>query len=167
MTPQNFFNKFYPIAFKARTGTKIFTATMLSQAAAESGWGTSELCLKANNYFGIKHFGTYPNKYKEYRKYNSIQESFDDYVEFLQENSRYKYALQQKNASLQLGAIAAAGYAEATNYRQLILGVYDIIQPLLNEYVTAHEKDSKNKNIGAGGLILLVAAAVALKNSNK
>ena len=51
MTPDQFF----PLAIQAaRAGGHIFPAYAACEAAEESAWGASQLCLRANNLFGQK-----------------------------------------------------------------------------------------------------------------
>ena len=165
MTPAIFVDKNYERAFKARTGKKIFVSTILTIAAIESSWGDGETAKYANNYFGIKHFGTWPNKYKYFRAYATVQDSFDDFVEFLYDNSRYSYALEQKNAYKQLIAIAEAGY-NGTNqtdiqaYINLITGVYDLVQPQVTRIVQKKEADESNGKSKKGLAFLLVGLAL-------
>lgn len=68
-----FFNRIWDDALFVSTEYKIPIALVLSQAAQESGWGTSELCRHNNNYFGVKHCG-------KYQSYNCKFESFEDYA---------------------------------------------------------------------------------------
>lgn len=163
MTQAEFIKKYYPIAAKARKGTRIFTSTILTQAAVESGYGTSELSKKANNFFGIKHFGKYPKKYGDYRAYDSPAECFRNYVKFLYENSRYQDAINAKNASKQLELIAQAGYAEAKNYNSVLQNVLENISPLVLKAYEAMKKNQKNILIGTA----ILTGALLYKNSQK
>lgn len=59
-----FINKMGPLATKDYRTSGILASVTLAQAILESGWGTSELSLKANNYFGMKKNlsgNTWPN----------------------------------------------------------------------------------------------------------
>lgn len=46
-----------PLAIKAGEAFDMNPLMILAQAALESGWGTSELAVKHNNYFGIMGYG--------------------------------------------------------------------------------------------------------------
>lgn len=50
----DFIKKFSQVAKEVGTKYGIPYGFLLAQAAQESSWGLSEVCLKANNYFGIK-----------------------------------------------------------------------------------------------------------------
>ena len=99
----------------------------LAQAILESGWGTSAVAKNAYNYFGIK--GTGPcGSYSGYRKYCSIQQGMEDHAWFFLDNSRYQAAMAQCKNSIEFARlIAAAGYAEASNY-------FTELSRIINEY---------------------------------
>lgn len=50
----DFIKRFTPIAKEVSAKYRIPYGALIAQAALETGWGTSEVCLKANNYFGTK-----------------------------------------------------------------------------------------------------------------
>ncbi|MEG1502122.1 MAG: glucosaminidase domain-containing protein [Synergistaceae bacterium] len=62
---------------------------VLSQLILETGWGNSSVAKNANNYFGVKGKGS-AGSYKGYRKYNSMEESFNDYAKNLLNSGYYK-----------------------------------------------------------------------------
>lgn len=68
-------------------------------------------------------------KVKDYfRKYNTPEESFTDHARFLIANKRYAHALTVKSDPvLFIEAIAAAGYATAPNYADILKGVIKTI----------------------------------------
>ncbi|MBQ7289028.1 MAG: glucosaminidase domain-containing protein [Clostridia bacterium] len=79
----------------------------LAQYALESGYGTTGLATSANNYFGIT--GTYKGSYvrrngRNWRKYPSMEESFDDHGRLL---SSGQYAKATK------GVTSASGFIDA------------------------------------------------------
>lgn len=60
----------------------------IAQYGVESGWGTSDLSQKANNYFGITGKNHNTGKYimmngRSWASYGSMQESFDDHGRLL------------------------------------------------------------------------------------
>ncbi|MBK1637420.1 hypothetical protein CKO19_17140, partial [Rhodovulum adriaticum] len=100
LTPEEFVQKVGPIAQLATKDKDLFASVMIAQTILETGYGKSYLSDEAfNNYFGIKgsyngesvavHTSEYTADGKKYRviapfrKYNSIEESFNDYVSFL------------------------------------------------------------------------------------
>ena len=53
-TQQTFISTLKSPVKTVATQYKLYPSVMMAQAALESGWGTSQLTLTANNYFGIK-----------------------------------------------------------------------------------------------------------------
>lgn len=137
MTNQEFTKKYYPLVKRITAGTGIFPETVLAAAIVESGSGTSNLSKNFNNFFGIKTGGqwTGPSYNREtksiltrtpktntnnFRIYGSPADSFKNYVYFLQRNQRYKKALKATTYQEQIVLIANAGYAEESNYAQVL-----------------------------------------------
>jgi len=152
MTREQFIKKYYPIAEKLTAGTNIFPSVMLAQAIIESSgrvdgvWlvGQSLLSRAANNYFGIKDSagwkgqtislktGEFLNGQKVtvtgvFRKYATVEDSFRDYINFLQVNPRYKTAgvFTAKTPQEQTAALQKAGYATDPNYSKLLNAVME------------------------------------------
>lgn len=141
-------------------GTGIFPEVVFTIAIAESSapdakgvWrpANNTLSKKANNIFSIKkgtkwtgetitHSDDKPNEL--FRKYKSQNDSFKDFVKFIQENPRYEAAgvFKAKTPQAQLAAIAKAGYATAPTYKTLIMKVFEGI----NSYVTKGATAVKN-----------------------
>ncbi len=57
MTKQEFITKYLPLAQKAGEAFRINPVVILAQAAIETGWGQSDLCLLYHNFFGITAYG--------------------------------------------------------------------------------------------------------------
>jgi flagellum-specific peptidoglycan hydrolase FlgJ len=134
MTPEEFIKQYSYYAVVTSTGG-IFPSVKLAQAALESGYGKSQLSTLYKNFFGIKatpdwrggvadmstleYYGTStPSRILDgFRVYGRDPfESFNDHTRFLNENPRYKTALQANNAFEQANALQAAGYATDPNY---------------------------------------------------
>ena len=98
----------------------------LAQAALETGYGSSHLYRKGNNLFGIKytrgHKGgkIWSSKEGYFRAYRTADQSIRDRFHLLSKFKRYERVAQTQNPYDQVDAIAAAGYAEARNYAQVI-----------------------------------------------
>lgn len=91
-------------------GRKINPAVCAAQAALETGYGTSGLCLRANNLFGIKARPTWPGKriqmptrewskvdgwvrvLADFRAYDSVEGSISDYADVIERCSWYRDA---------------------------------------------------------------------------
>lgn len=117
----------------------ILPSITMAQAILESGWGKSELAKDYNNLFGIKADSRWDGtiativtteNYDDvieanFRKYDNIGESIEDYGKFLKENSRYEESgfFEGKNYKSQAQALETAGYSTAKNENgELIYG---------------------------------------------
>lgn len=118
---------------------------LLAQAALETAWGkriiTSKDGQTSFNLFGIKADSSWQKdkvnittteyrngkRQKEvaaFRQYGSFAESFKDYVNFLQDNPRYKNALQNtSDVKTFANELQRAGYATDPNYAKKILRI--------------------------------------------
>jgi uncharacterized FlgJ-related protein len=136
-------NKWNRFVNEITAGTGIFPETVFTVAIAESSrpdkdgnWrpANNTLSLKANNIFSIKkgvgwngeiflHTDDAPDE--PFRKYSSQNESFKDFVKFLQKNSRYTKAgvFDASTPEAQLAALAKAGYATSPTYLNLLNNV--------------------------------------------
>lgn len=176
MTPQEFTNKYYKEAQSAAANSGVFPQTILAIAMVESGRGTSLLSSKYNNYFGVKANKNWKGKSvnmktKEFyngsntattitdyfRVYPNTRASFKDFVNFLKVNNRYKKALTANNYAEQITAIAAAGYATAPNYADIITQVADQINKLmpLIKNLTGDKRTLLTAVIGLSSLLFL------------
>lgn len=85
MTKAAFISMIKPYAIKISREYNIPLMLIMSQAAHETGYGTSELFKRAVNLFGITagtswNGGTYKIGSITYRKYNTLLECFNDYA---------------------------------------------------------------------------------------
>lgn len=109
----------------------LLPSVALAQAALETGYGTSHLYRKGKNLYGIKytrdHKGgsIWSSKEGAFRKYKTSDQSIKDRFRLLSKVKRYKKVAETMNPYEQVDAIAAAGYAEARNYAQVIKGIID------------------------------------------
>ncbi|MBE0440281.1 MAG: flagellar assembly peptidoglycan hydrolase FlgJ [Gammaproteobacteria bacterium] len=141
-SPQQFVEKLWPMAKRAADRIGVTPDVILSQAALETGWG-KHVINKANgessfNLFNIKadsrwtgdktsvgtveyHNGVAIRQQAQFRSYDSYQQSFDDYVNFLQTQPRYQNALKQTDNPEQfIEALHKSGYATDPDYADKI-----------------------------------------------
>ena len=141
-SPESFVNQLLPMAKQAAEKIGVTPEVILSQAALETGWGKHVL-NKSNgdtsfNLFNIKAdkrwdgestvIGTveYRNgvaikEQAQFRSYDSYQDSFNDYVDFIQTQPRYQRALQQTdNPERFIEELHKAGYATDPAYADKI-----------------------------------------------
>lgn len=144
--PQEFVAALLPVAKKAARALGLNPLMMLAQAALETGWGKHVLedsqggssfnlfNIKADSNWGGErvnkntveyHQGIAVKEQANFRKYASFEHSFQDFVEFLQNNPRYEQALSQSaDAKNFIQGIHQAGYATDPNYSDKVLAVY-------------------------------------------
>jgi len=107
-SPRDFVNQLWPLAEKSAQKLGVKPEVLLSQAALETGWGKSIIKDSKGssfNLFNIKadqrwqgdkvakvsleyEKGTPVNRSSYFRSYDNLQQSFDDYVKFIQNNPR-------------------------------------------------------------------------------
>ncbi|HEH9403878.1 flagellar assembly peptidoglycan hydrolase FlgJ [Aeromonas bestiarum] len=137
-TPEEFVNRLMPLAKKAADKLGLSPAVLVAQAALESGWGKRVIKdgegQVTHNLFGIKadprwegpkavvstleyEQGVASRQKASFRSYESFEESFNDYVDFLTSGSRYKGALAKvDNPDRYFEALQQAGYATDPQY---------------------------------------------------
>lgn len=140
-SPEEFVATMMPMAEQAAKKLGVDPRYLVAQAALETGWGKSIISHKggesSHNLFGIKAHGwggasanvttseyVQGVKVKEkadFRSYSSFEQSFNDYVDFLQSNGRYAKALQATaNPEQFVNELQQAGYATDPNYARKI-----------------------------------------------
>lgn len=139
-SPQQFVETLWPYAEKAASKLGVDPEVILSQAALETGWGQYILSNQQGssfNLFNIKAHGWEGDtidkqalefrdgkplqEQSQFRAYDSYQQSFDDYVQFLQTQPRYREALQHVNdAEAFIEQLHEAGYATDPQYADKI-----------------------------------------------
>lgn len=146
---KDFIQKLSPYAKEVASKIGLEPNVMIAQAALETGWGKfvlkSEEGKSSNNLFNIKSGSNWQGdkvsvktlEYRDgqavqerasFRQYDSIKESFNDFVEFLQSNPRYHGALQlASDAKNFIQALQDAGYATDPNYAKKVVAVFEKI----------------------------------------
>src|SRR5690554_4873862 len=147
-SPLEFLQRLAPYAQQAADQANVSPATVLAQAALETGWGQHVIRTpegrSSNNVFNIKadtrwtgaKVATQTHEYEQgerkqehalFRAYDSVAESFHDYVNFLQSNPRYQQAIEVGRDAVQFAEqLQQAGYATdpeyATKIKRIING---------------------------------------------
>ena len=144
-TPEEFMKKMRPYAEKAAKELGVPASILLAQSALETGWGNKVIQHgngeSSHNLFGIKADkrwdGPYVNvssleyvngeakrEYSNFKVYDSYQHSFEDYVEFIKGNDRYKTALKNSaNGETYIKALQEAGYATDPQYANKVIDI--------------------------------------------
>tara|TARA_R110001606_G_scaffold395213_1_gene567055 strand:- start:44037 stop:45005 length:969 start_codon:yes stop_codon:yes gene_type:complete len=141
-SPESFVQQLLPMAKPAAQRIGVTPEVILSQAALETGWG-QHIIDKSNgrsshNLFNIKadsrwqgeHATTGTMEYRDgvavkeqaqFRSYDNYQDSFNDYVDFLQTQPRYQNALKQTHDPERfIEGLHKAGYATDPDYADKI-----------------------------------------------
>ncbi len=179
-TRAEFIDKYGAFIHKTVKGSGILAGTLISQAILESSgkdengdWkvGGSKLSRESNNFFGIKSGGNWSGKTynidtgevirgkkvtvnADFRAYNSVKDSIEDYVKFIKENPRYSNVLKAKTVALQAKELKKAGYATSIEYAQTLTNVYNSVKNSVEESYSKFKKRETIKNISIGIVIL-------------
>jgi flagellar protein FlgJ len=144
-SPRDFVKTLFPIAEEVASSIGVDPRVLLAQSALETGWGRKMIAMpdgsNSHNLFGIKadarwngeqasvntveyRDGVAAQEKASFRSYGSYEESFRDYVKFLQENPRYQEALSQSHdANSFTQHLQDAGYATDPVYAKKIARV--------------------------------------------
>lgn len=137
---QDFINFISPAAVKVMHEKQILASITIAQAALESGWGTTELASKYNNYFGHKAFNDWsgptvelPTKecdrggcystVAKWRVYDSPYQSINAHGLWYHNNGRYKAVIGEKDYVKAIKIIHEAGYATDPLYQQKVINI--------------------------------------------
>ncbi|MGB0893982.1 MAG: flagellar assembly peptidoglycan hydrolase FlgJ [Parashewanella sp.] len=150
--PQSFIKQLFPMATEAasKIGTK--PELLIAQSALETGWGKKIIRKSdgesANNLFNIKadkrwqgekasvntlefEQGVAVKQKADFRVYDNLKQSFDDFVEFISSNERYQGALKVASEPKQfIEALQKAGYATDPNYASKVMQVMKTIREI-------------------------------------
>lgn len=144
-SPEQFVHGLWSSAQRAAARIGLPTEALLAQAALETGWGGHVMPVtndrSSHNLFGIKadqrwdgaqirretleyESGVAVRKREMFRAYDSYEESFQNYVDFLEGSPRYADALgKTHDAQAYFNALQQAGYATDPDYAEKILRV--------------------------------------------
>lgn len=103
----------------------------LAQGIMESGYGNSDLAVKANNHFGIKCHQWEGSTFRKdddrpnecFRKYKNARDSYIDHSLFLVNRARYNFLFQLKITDYKGWAkgLKTAGYATNPRYAETLI----------------------------------------------
>ena len=156
----------------------ILPSVCIAQAALETGWGTSDMMVKAHAYFGIKA-GTswkgkvYSSKTKEcydgstfttitdlFRAYDNLEESVEDYYELITSLGHYAFACNQTDSQICIQAIWDGGYTTDPDYVKQVMAI--INQYNLTQYDHMERNDTMTK-----GAFKAVELAISREGKNQ
>ena len=146
-----------------KRGNPLFSSVVIAQAICESGWGQSQIMMKANAIFGIKAFSDWKGKvynaktqecydgsnYTDiqacFRAYNSLEESISDYFDLITKSERYRKACVANSPLECITAIKNGGYATSPTYINTIMSI--INSNNLTKYDNVEDVDNSNRYI--------------------
>lgn len=188
LTRREFIEKYWPDAVQATAGSGIFPEVLMVVAIVESQGqvngtyypGQSYLAKEAKNFFGIKGTGPagsivlntqeYLNGQlvtvaASFRRYNSILESFRDYVSFLKNNPRYTTGgvFNASTPQQQFSALQQSGYATNPSYANLLTSVLNSLQSTFSELPRII---NNNGLLVMAGFLIFLIFSNARKNKN-
>ena len=151
--PEDFVSALIAPAQKVEQQLGVPFEVVIAQAALETGWGQKIIKGQngdsSNNLFNIKadsrwagdkvtkdtlefEQGAMVKKSEPFRTYQSLNDSVDDYINFLSTSERYQEALQSSgNVEHFLQGLQKAGYATDPQYADKILGTLKTVTNLL------------------------------------
>ena len=150
----DFVAKLYPHAAKAALALGTKPEVLIAQSALETGWGQKMVKGagggSSNNLFNIKadkrwqgdkalvstlefEQGIAVQQKADFRVYEDIKQSFDDFVSFISTGPRYQEALKKAaNPNEFIKALQDAGYATDPHYADKVIKVMESIKPDLS-----------------------------------
>ncbi|PSJ44620.1 flagellar assembly peptidoglycan hydrolase FlgJ [Zobellella taiwanensis] len=154
-SPEEFVRNLLPAATEAGKKLGLAPEAMIAQAALETGWGKKIIGKKngpsSHNLFGIKadkswkaektwvntleyEQGVAVKVQAPFRSYASFNDSFNDYVRFLQDNPRYGKALDQTgNPRQYFQALQQAGYATDPRYADKLTSIFNSVTKMVSQ----------------------------------
>ncbi|MCG5530010.1 flagellar assembly peptidoglycan hydrolase FlgJ [Halorhodospira halochloris] len=148
-TPREFVEDITPLAKDTAERLGVSPVALIAQAALETGWGKHVIQdsdgVSSNNLFNIKaqysgwngdsvkvptleyRNGVAQREMADFRAYESLEDSFADYADFLERNPRYQEALRVgDDPEGFVRALQDAGYATDPNYARKLQQIMDI-----------------------------------------
>lgn len=135
-TRQEYVARYKQIAIDHMEKYGIPASITMAQGILESDSGNSALSKSSNNHFGIKCKSNWTGRTVKYdddapdecfRAYNSVEESYRDHAEFLDNSPRYDSLFSYSSSDYQRWArgLKAAGYATAPHYADLLIKIIE------------------------------------------
>ena len=157
---EKFIRELWPMAEAAADELDTLPEVLIAQAALETGWGkhiSKDSTGSSNNLFNIKagsnwdgktiekttiefHNGVPVKEVAKFRAYDSYEDSFKDYVDFLKSSDRYNKALgQAADPEKFIRGLHRAGYATDPAYADKILNIINREWDVINKTISLYE----------------------------
>ncbi len=136
MTRQEYIKTYHKIAQQKMVEHGIPASITLAQGILESNCGNSTLARKANNHFGIKCHNDWngpsvryddDKKNECFRKYKTVEQSYEDHTLFLKGKQRYDFLFELKITDYKGWArgLKKAGYATDPKYPEKLIKIIE------------------------------------------
>ena len=135
MTTSQYIENYKEIAIREMKSYGIPASIILAQGILESAYGNSNLAKNSNNHFGIKCgnwtgekvYADDDKKNECFRKYNSVEDSYQDHSKFLKNSSRYASLFDLKITDYKGWAkgLKKAGYATSSDYAEVLIKIIE------------------------------------------
>jgi hypothetical protein len=151
-----YIEKYKDLAIKQMKEYKIPASITLAQALLESGAGRSDLAHSSNNHFGIKCHADWKGKriYRRddnpkdcFRRYETIEDSYEDHSRFLCNHSRYSVLFSYNITDYEAWArgLQKCGYATDKAYANKLINYIEVYQLYLYDYKSTSSKKNKDR----------------------
>ncbi|MDD4921338.1 MAG: glucosaminidase domain-containing protein [Bacteroidales bacterium] len=174
-----YINKYAGIAVAQQNIHAIPASITLAQGLLESGAGKSDMAKQSNNHFGIKCHNSWKGETVTFfddsmnscfRKYDSVEDSYEDHSQFLVQGKRYAplFQLDVTDYKGWANGLQKAGYATDRTYAEKLIRVIETYQ--LNDYTkgkTAKQAEEKATRKTRAEKRAEKAALLNMSNSEK
>lgn len=123
-TSKTYVERYKDAAIKAMQAHGVPASIILGIAMHESGNGTSKIARYLNNHFGIKGNNDSKAIKSAYKGYNSVEESYEDFIRILERRSRFDFLFEHSTPydyRTWILAIQKGGYAESPGWGSKVL----------------------------------------------
>lgn len=144
LKPYNdYINQYAGIAVEQQKHYGIPASITLAQGLLESGAGKSDMARQSNNHFGIKCHNDWKGETVTFfddgmnscfRKYDKVEDSFEDHSQFLVQGKRYAFLFQLDVTDYKgwANGLMKAGYATDRTYAEKLIRIIETYD--LNDY---------------------------------
>lgn len=136
-TPMTYVDMYDNTSIELMKEYGIPASIMLGISMLESGYGTSKLSTKNNNYFGVK-------KGNKYRSYESDIESFKDFCIIISKKKFYESLKYNIDYNIWLNKIRLSGYSTSSDWSKKVL--YYIKKYKLDDLDKKTEDNKQNES---------------------
>jgi LysM repeat protein len=152
----NYIDNYNKLAVKQMVKYKIPASITLAQALLESGAGLSELAGSSNNHFGIKCHADWSGEriYRRddnpndcFRKYKTVEDSYEDHSVFLNNHSRYSvlFSYDITDYTAWARGLQKCGYATDKAYANKLIKYIEDYELYIYDYKSITSKNKKEK----------------------